>query len=222
MRDATMAPAAEPLVVVAAADPTTLQEIGPLLRDCGCRVATAGDVGQLAAVVAAESPALLLLDPVIEADARDGILSRPGLSVALLGDRDANGAGETAVRRGAFDYLTWPLDPHRLRVMLAHAVERHQLLERIRKLEDVGVSVNVEGGDSHLRAIDRMEKGAIVDALRRVGGNVRQAARLLGFGQATVYRKIKRYKIALPNRNQPADVVPGFTPLPPDPARSFV
>jgi DNA-binding NtrC family response regulator len=220
MRDVTMAPGAEPLVVVAATDATALQELGPLLRDWGCRVATAGDGGQLAAVVATELPALLLLDPAIEADAGDGVLTRPGLSVALLGNRDASRAGETAVRRGAFDYLTWPLDPHRLRVILAHAVERHQLLERIRKLEDIA-SPHIESADSNLRVIDRMEKGAIVDALRRVGGNVRQAARLLGFGQATVYRKIKRYNIALPSRSRPAAAVPDFTALPPDPARSY-
>ena len=33
------------------------------------------------------------------------------------------------------------------------------------------------------------------EALDKTGGNVVQAARLLGLGQATVYRKIKRYRI---------------------------
>ncbi|MCA9265051.1 MAG: sigma-54-dependent Fis family transcriptional regulator [Planctomycetales bacterium] len=47
------------------------------------------------------------------------------------------------------------------------------------------------------RAIDQMEKKAILDALRRTEGNAVSAARLLGMGQATMYRKIKRYQIPL-------------------------
>jgi DNA-binding NtrC family response regulator len=46
-----------------------------------------------------------------------------------------------------------------------------------------------------LTPIERHERGAIVDALRRVDGHVIDAARLLGLGQATVYRKIKQYAI---------------------------
>jgi len=46
-----------------------------------------------------------------------------------------------------------------------------------------------------LTPIERHERGAIVDALRRVDGHVVDAARLLGLGQATVYRKIKQYAI---------------------------
>jgi two-component system response regulator HydG len=49
--------------------------------------------------------------------------------------------------------------------------------------------------DSGLRPIDEMERRAICEALQRTAGNVREAARLLGMGQATVYRKLKRYNI---------------------------
>jgi DNA-binding NtrC family response regulator len=218
-----MAPGVEPLVVVAAADTTALLEVGPLLRDWGCRVVAAGDGGQVAAAVACELPALLLLDPTIEQPGgSDEVMGRPGLSVALFDKRDGSHAGETALRRGAFDYLTWPLDPHRLRVILAHAVERRRLLERISKLESDVAGPPVDGTDENLRAIDRLEKGAIIDALRRAGGNVRQAARLLGFGQATVYRKIKRYHIELRNRPRPVEPAPEFTTIPPSPAPTCV
>lgn len=47
------------------------------------------------------------------------------------------------------------------------------------------------------RAIDRIEKRAIVDALEKTNGHVVHAAQMLGVGQATVYRKIKRYGIEL-------------------------
>ena len=43
--------------------------------------------------------------------------------------------------------------------------------------------------------IDVWEKKLIVEALRRVDGNVPEAARLLAIGRATLYRKIELYGI---------------------------
>jgi len=57
---------------------------------------------------------------------------------------------------------------------------------------------------SELRTIDQIEKQAIMDALAQTGGNVKDAAALLGLGQATVYRKIKRYGIVLSERTRVA------------------
>ncbi len=48
---------------------------------------------------------------------------------------------------------------------------------------------------AHLSPIQRHERTAIIDALHRVDGHVVEAAKLLGLGQATVYRKIKQYVI---------------------------
>ena len=49
-------------------------------------------------------------------------------------------------------------------------------------------------GESPL-AMDQIERQAIKQALASTNGNVREAAKLLRLGQATVYRKIKRYQI---------------------------
>jgi DNA-binding NtrC family response regulator len=49
---------------------------------------------------------------------------------------------------------------------------------------------------SPLRAIDRMERDAIIEALRASGGKVSEAARLIGLSQATIYRKIKKFGIS--------------------------
>ena len=43
--------------------------------------------------------------------------------------------------------------------------------------------------------MQRTERSAIIEALQRVDGHVVDAAQLLGVGQATIYRKIKRYQI---------------------------
>ena len=53
-----------------------------------------------------------------------------------------------------------------------------------------------------LQTLDAIEKQAIIDALLASHGVVSRAAEMLGIGQATVYRKIKRYGIELPGRPQ--------------------
>ena len=45
--------------------------------------------------------------------------------------------------------------------------------------------------------MNRIERQAILEALEKTSGNVVAAARILGVGQATVYRKIKRYRVNL-------------------------
>ena len=59
-----------------------------------------------------------------------------------------------------------------------------------------------------VRSMEQMEKEAIEDVLQRVHGNVREAARLLGLGMATVYRKLKRYGIPLESegREKPSEL----------------
>ena len=46
-----------------------------------------------------------------------------------------------------------------------------------------------------LTVYQRQERAVILDALQQAEGHVVEAARLLGLGQATVYRKIKQYEI---------------------------
>jgi DNA-binding NtrC family response regulator len=51
-----------------------------------------------------------------------------------------------------------------------------------------------------LTPLQRSERRAIIDALERMGGHVIKAAKYLGLGQATVYRRIKQYAIPRPKR----------------------
>tara|TARA_R110002049_G_scaffold72490_2_gene187084 strand:- start:87166 stop:88623 length:1458 start_codon:yes stop_codon:yes gene_type:complete len=57
-----------------------------------------------------------------------------------------------------------------------------------------------------LRPMDQVQKKAILEALAASGGNVVLAANHLGVGQATVYRKMKRFGIDLPSRRSRAPV----------------
>ena len=53
------------------------------------------------------------------------------------------------------------------------------------------------GSSSELETlrIDEWEKRLITEALNRTGDNVPEAAKLLGIGRATLYRKIEQYHI---------------------------
>ncbi len=62
-----------------------------------------------------------------------------------------------------------------------------------KNLVAVGRPIDLDPGG--LRPIDQVEYQAIADALATAGGNVKAAAQRLGLGQATVYRKIKKYGI---------------------------
>jgi two-component system response regulator HydG len=57
--------------------------------------------------------------------------------------------------------------------------------------------------DTNLKPIELVEKKAILDALAKTGGHVGKASQLLGYGQATVYRKVKRYGITPDMRGRP-------------------
>jgi len=52
--------------------------------------------------------------------------------------------------------------------------------------------------DGELSGFDRGEKAAVVRALTRAGGNVSAAARALGIGRATMYRRMKRLGLSEP------------------------
>lgn len=66
------------------------------------------------------------------------------------------------------------------------------------------IAGNPVDSNSPLTPIERHERGVIVDALRRADGHVVSAARLLGLGQATMYRKIKQYAIPRERRTRHA------------------
>ena len=57
----------------------------------------------------------------------------------------------------------------------------------------------------HAAILEEMERRAIIRMLRETGGDKLQAARLLGIGKTTLYRKLKEYGIADPMRDEGKD-----------------
>jgi len=68
-------------------------------------------------------------------------------------------------------------------------------------------SSSVPGQD--IVPFNQIEERAILDALRKAGGNVRETAKRLGLGQATLYRKIRQYGVRPRDFSPPATATGG-------------
>jgi two-component system response regulator HydG len=58
------------------------------------------------------------------------------------------------------------------------------------------------GSSTELKTLAELERAAILDAIRTLNGDKLQAAKLLGIGKTTLYRKLKEYGIADPLREE--------------------
>jgi DNA-binding NtrC family response regulator len=98
--------------------------------------------GQARVVVAdvdlEQMPGLTLLGRILEAD--------PGAYVILVGGPASVDSAIEAIRRGAYDYLTRPLDPERLEKTLDQLAEEFARRSRIRELDErLLASIEVHG-----------------------------------------------------------------------------
>ncbi|NIP86325.1 MAG: FHA domain-containing protein [Planctomycetales bacterium] len=104
---------------------------------------------------------------------------RPGLSLS------------TAARESLLQF-PWPGNVRQLRNVIDSAVvlaEGEQI-----QPHDLGLR-DAPGSPLETLKITAWEQKLIVEALRRAGGNMVEAAKLLGIGRATLYRKLDEYQI---------------------------
>ena len=101
----------------------------------------------------------------------------------------------------AFD---WPGNVRQLRnVVESMVVVDDDGVLGVNDLPDEFTEESDNGSDSHSLALSSMvgkplvdvEKQFIADTLNLTGGNREEAAKFLGIGQRTLYRKIKEYKL---------------------------
>ena len=115
-----------------------------------------------------------------------------------------NVAGFTPDALGVLSRHDWPGNIRQLE----NIVERLVILSRGREIDcqdlpaeirDRSVSASPPTPAGHsgsdILSLEEVEKQAILGAIRKANGNVRQAARLLSLGPATVYRKLNQYGI---------------------------
>lgn len=117
----------------------------------------------------------------------------PDLVTALLAelapDREVR-LSPSAVRTVAGH--SWPGNVTELRDALAAALRRRP----VGTIEPADLPGSCQSTPrSALRAVDQVERDAIVGALRDAGGNRKAAAAALGLARSTLYRKIRQYGI---------------------------
>jgi DNA-binding NtrC family response regulator len=130
----------------------------------------------------------------------------------------------TTAALAAMESYSWPGNVRELE----HVAERMVILTRDDELgvsslpDHVALGIGLVSGsgspapslsDQDLRQMDQVQRRAILEALENAGGHAVTAARLLGIGQATLYRKLKRYQITLPRQRMSRFEVGAADPL---------
>ena len=113
-----------------------------------------------------------------------------------------SGIVNRAMNLGGYDFIAMPLDGVAFRRSVAHAVEKRQLTEKVRHLSSQLQSQESE----EIVPLRELERQAIARALRATKGSVTKAAKLLGIGRATLYRRLASPEMAAlrPRRGYPS------------------
>ncbi len=170
-------------VLLADDDAVLRERMARALRDRGHEVATAPDGS--AALVLADSfePDAAVLD--LRMPGEDGLACLPRLlarhpevRVVILTGYGSIASAMEAVRGGVWDYLTKPVDADQLMAVLARDEPRNE---------------EGEGAVSAAPAsLERVEWEHLQRVMADCGGNVSQAARMLGLHRRSLQRKLQK------------------------------
>ncbi|MEK6746802.1 MAG: response regulator [Pseudomonadota bacterium] len=153
-------------------------------------------------------PSIMLLDmSVLQIDAIHVVNiikhCKPDFPIIIMVEYgDTEKAVET-INAGANDFLTKPLTIERLGLSIASALRTRNLYKMIERLEKqlefdggaqiastMDVSQTLLAGDGTVKKLRHLEEDAIRYALNACGGSMSKAARSLGIGRSTLYRKV--------------------------------
>ncbi|WP_432045843.1 sigma-54-dependent Fis family transcriptional regulator [Streptomyces asiaticus] len=94
--------------------------------------------------------------------------------------------------RRALEQHTWPGNVAELAHVVREVADHRRATGPVRR-EELPYGLRVPPATRRLSGIERAERTAILEALRRHGDNKARAAESLGIGRATLYRKLRAY-----------------------------
>jgi DNA-binding NarL/FixJ family response regulator len=158
------------------------------------------------AALAVKPPAVVLLDLNLPdshgAETFRNVLNQaPGVPVVVLSGMEDEELALEAVHQGVQDYLVkGAFDGKQLARSLRYAIARHALLP----------AFDMNRTQPAIQPLEELERWRIIHAVNEVGAM--KAARFLGIGKTTVYRKLKLYQALPPgrkSRGQSRDLIGG-------------
>jgi DNA-binding NtrC family response regulator len=109
------------------------------LEEIGCEVITASSGSQALAILEEITPALVITDLKMPGISGMDLLNRlrvghPELTVIMITAYGSVRTAVEAIKAGAYDYITKPIDYDELALVVHRALERHQLIEQVHSL----------------------------------------------------------------------------------------
>jgi DNA-binding NtrC family response regulator len=173
-------PAVVERVLVVEDDPATRVGLTELIRTWGFLADSAEDGEEGLQKVTSFRPAIVVTDLVMPR--MDGVQLLKALreadvdiSVVILTAQGTVESAVSAIKDGAYDYLTKPVDPQRLQILLQKVVERQETLREVkalrRQLRDQGSFGKMIGNSQGMRKVYRIvEQAAPTSASLLING----------------------------------------------------
>ncbi|HEY3666468.1 MAG TPA: response regulator [Polyangiaceae bacterium] len=171
---------AERSVLIVDDDDVFRTRLATAFRDRNFEVRTASNAERAVALAEAESPEFVVLDLRMPGASGLEIIPTlhaldPATRIVVLTGYGSIATAVEAVRRGATNYLTKPVDIDQILVALSGAV--------------------TSPPDAEVPSLARVEWEHIQRVLTDAGGNISQAARLLGLHRRSLQRKLSKYPV---------------------------
>jgi len=156
-------------VLVVEDDPATRMGLTELIKTWGFLAESAGDGEEALEKVTTFRPAIVVSDLVMPRMDGQQLLKAlrehdPDISVVLLTAQGSVESAVEAIKDGAYDYLTKPVDPQRLQILLSKVVERQETLREVRilrrQLRDHGSFGRLIGASPGMRKVYRVVEQA--------------------------------------------------------------
>ncbi len=165
----TDAPVLTERVLVVEDDPATRMGLTELVRTWGFLAESAEDGEDGLQKVTSFRPAIVVTDLVMPRMDGHQLLKAlhehdPDISVVILTAQGSVESAVEAIKDGAYDYLTKPVDPQRLQILLQKVVERQETLREVkalrRQLREQGSFGKMIGSSPGMRRVYRIVEQA--------------------------------------------------------------
>src|SRR5689334_5171160 len=165
MNDIELEPTVGERVLIVEDDPATRSGLAELVQAWGFQTAEAADGEEAMRKVTTFRPAIIVSDLVMPRMGGSDLLRAlkdqlSDITFILLTAQGTVDSAVEAIKEGAYDYLSKPVEPQRLQILLRKAVERQDTLREVRalrrQLREQGSFGRIIGNSAGIRTVYRI------------------------------------------------------------------